>query len=95
MPRRSVLLILTLSGLLAAFAAGVLVSRPAAAQGLQTATWLGPFPRQSDLWSIEVHPAAMAIFQTPIGQLSGFHLTVQPDAHGRLPVVTQLHRQAW
>lgn len=79
---------LFLSSILAAFAVGVLWTRGAYAQVI-VPTPPYPFPRVSDLWSLQLDNANYVTADVTSGyQISGYRFTVTPDHGGRIPVVT-------
>ncbi|GMV37581.1 MAG: hypothetical protein AMXMBFR61_20890 [Fimbriimonadales bacterium] len=87
MCKRNALFLLALAGLLFSFSVGVLVSRPVTAQSV--VGYPGMPLRQSDLWCYRITPETGGQFVTGEGKTAyGYAFRVDPDAAGRLPVVT-------
>jgi hypothetical protein len=84
MRQRNVLMLAALAALTFTFSLGVLVSRPAQAQTISTAQYMG-FPHQSDIFQVQVDGSQVINYGT-----NAFPFDVAPDAKGRLPVVTQV-----
>lgn len=90
MKKSTTLVILAVSALLATFALGIFVSRPAEAQLSRPS---GSFPHQSELWQIQTNPDNWGSFNSPELSINGYIFDVAPDQLGRLPVLTDsLHR---
>jgi hypothetical protein len=81
--------VLFVSSILAAFALGVLFTRPANAQ---FGSALTQFPRISELWSFQLNHSnftAVQMAEMPEGwMVAGFPFDVTVDGAGRLPVLT-------
>lgn len=85
---------LFLSSIFAAFAVGVLWTRGAYAQVL-VPTPPYPFPRVSELWSLQLDNANFQWVDIAGGnQVYGCTFTVTPDHGGRVPVVTSFLSKA-